>query len=165
MASDKEKIQNSEFEEKLREAAGEKPVTNERFSDNRDDQSEVIPVIEERARVDKKVIETGSVYIYKDVHEEEISVDIPFTHEEVDIERVPVNQYADDMPPPVRYEGDKTIIPVLKEVLVVEKKIMVVEELHITKRKIETHNTQQINLRREELKVDREDFRNRPDRS
>lgn len=163
MASSKDKVQNSEFEQKLREAAGEKPLRSEREIEDRDNHSNVIPVIEEQVHVDKKVVKSGSVYIYKDVHEEDVSIDIPYSHEEVDIERVPINQYADDTPPPVRYEGDKMIIPVLKEVLVVEKRIMVVEELHVTKRKIQNTDTQHINLRREELKVDRRDYKNRPD--
>lgn len=166
----KGKVQNSEFEQKLREAAGEQPQRGQRTERYTDDsandninESNAIPVMEEQVHVDKKVVEKGSVYIYKDVHEEEVSVDIPYSHEEVEIERVPINKYAEDTPPPVRHEGDKMIIPVLKEVLVVEKRIMVVEEIHVTKRKISEHDTQKINLRREELKVDREDYRNNPD--
>jgi len=162
MGNSSKKIQNSEFEEKLREAAENPRLRKTDLDAEQSQDSDVIPVIEEQVHVDKKVVEKGSVYIYKDVHDEEVSVDIPYSHEEVDIERVPVNQYATDTPP-VRYEGDKMIIPVLKEVMVVEKRIMVVEEIHVTKRRIEEHDTQKINLRREEIRVDREDFQNRPD--
>lgn len=160
MADSTKKIQNSEFEQKLREAAGESTPKSYRSTPDPDIEPDVIPVIEEQVHVDKEVVETGSVYIYKDVHEEEVSVDLPYSHEEVEIERVPVNEYAEGTPPPIRYEGEKMIIPVLKEVLVVEKRIMVVEELHITKRRIENKETQKINLRREEIKVDRDDYLN-----
>lgn len=175
MADSTKNIHNSEFEQKLKEAAGE-PVPKTHTSALKSDVSSdydpdvipvnkeqvradnVIPVIEEQVHVDKEVVETGSVYIYKDVHEEEVSVDLPYSHEEVEIERVPINEYAAETPPPIRYEGEKMIIPVLKEVLVVEKRTMVVEELHIIKRRIENKETQKVNLRREEIKVDREDY-------
>jgi uncharacterized protein (TIGR02271 family) len=54
--------------------------------------------------------------------------------ETVDIHRVPVNQYVDEAPP-IRYEDDRIIIPVLEEVLSVEKRLMVKEEVVVTKRR------------------------------
>jgi uncharacterized protein (TIGR02271 family) len=117
---------------------------------------DVIPVVEEQVRVGKRTVETGTVHISKDVREEEVTVDLPTVHEEVNVERVPINEYVDTPPPPVRYEGDVTIIPILHEELVVVKRLKVVEELHITKRRTETHETQNIVLRKEEVNVNRE---------
>jgi uncharacterized protein (TIGR02271 family) len=54
--------------------------------------------------------------------------------EEVEIHRVPVNQYVDEAPP-IRYEDDRIIIPVLEEVLQVEKRLLVKEEVVVTKRR------------------------------
>ena len=54
--------------------------------------------------------------------------------EEVDIHRVPVNQYVEEAPP-IRYEDDRIIIPVLEEVLHVEKRLLVKEEVVVTKRR------------------------------
>jgi hypothetical protein len=54
--------------------------------------------------------------------------------EEVDIHRVPVNQYVDEAPP-IRYEDDRIIIPVLEEVLHVAKRLLVKEEVVVTKRR------------------------------
>ena len=115
----------------------------------------IIPVVEEQVQVGKKTVETGRVRISKEVHEEEVTVDLPTVYEEADVQRVPVNQYVETAPPPIRYEGDKMIIPITKEVLVVEKRILVVEELHVTKRLTETHETQQVTLRKEEINVNR----------
>ena len=100
-------------------------------------------------------METGRVNIYKDVHEEDVTVDVPTVHEEVNVERVPVNEYVESAPPSVRYEGDVMIIPVLHEELVLVKRLKLVEELHVTKRKIETHEAQHVTLRKEEVNVDR----------
>lgn len=118
-------------------------------------QSITIPVIEENVKIGKEVVETGIVRILKNVHNEEVTVDVPLMHEEHTIERIPVNEYLETPPPPVRYEGDTMIIPILREEVVVQKRIVLVEELRITKKQIETNNSQQVTLRREEVTVDR----------
>lgn len=51
----------------------------------------------------------------------------------VHVEHKPINKYVDSNLAPVRYEGDTMIVSVLKEVVVVEKKTLLVEELHIKK--------------------------------
>lgn len=117
-------------------------------------QSTVIPVIEEQVRIGKQVVETGIVRIAKKVHEEEVAVDANLLQEEVEVEKVPVNQYVETAPPPVRYEGDVMIIPVLQEVVV--KRLLLVEEIRVTKRKIQTQVSQPVTLRREEITVERD---------
>jgi uncharacterized protein (TIGR02271 family) len=114
----------------------------------------VIPVIEEQIQVGKRVVETGRFRIAKTIREEEQTVDIPLLHEEFNVERVAVNQYV-DAPPTVRQDGETTIYPVLKEVLVIEKRLVLVEEVHITRRQIETSDTQQVTIRKEEVTVER----------
>ncbi|HEY0054387.1 MAG TPA: YsnF/AvaK domain-containing protein [Pedobacter sp.] len=116
-----------------------------------------IPVIEEHLIVDKKEIETGRVTITKKVHSEQQVVDIPVVEEEVDVQRIPFNQYIESTPPAVRYEGEKTIIPILKEVLVVEKKLVLVEEVHITRKQNHSKISQHETLRQEEVIVNRVD--------
>lgn len=117
----------------------------------------VIPVLEEHLRVDKSQIETGKVIITKKVHSEPQVIDIPVVEEEVDVERIPFNQYIESTPPAVRYEGEKTIIPILKEILVVEKKLVLVEEVHITRKQVHSKISQQETLRKEEVIVNRVD--------
>ncbi len=133
----------------------EKRFEQERTDDLTTGEAAVIPIIEEQWQVSKKVVETGKVVLSKKVHQEEVEVDVPLMHEEHTIERIPVNQYVDTAPPAMRYEGETMIIPVLKEEVVVQKRILVVEELRITKRQVETHSPQQITLRKEEVIVDR----------
>lgn len=118
------------------------------------DQTRILPVIEEHISVGREVVETGRVVISKQVKEEEHTIDIPLVSEDINVERVIVNQYVDQAPA-VRYEGETMIIPVLKEVLVVEKRLMLVEELHVTKRQSETKETRQVTLRKEEVTVER----------
>lgn len=114
-----------------------------------------IPVIEERLKIDKEIVETGSVHISKKVHEKEETIDLPGSREELDIERVAINKYVEEAPPAIRHEGDKMIIPVLREVAVVEKRLVLVEELHVTKRQVKTEDRQSVTLRKEEVNIDR----------
>ena len=106
----------------------------------------LIPVIEEQLQVGSKRVETGVVRIVKHVTEEVQTVDLPTTREEVTVDRVAVYQYV-ETPPAVRYEGDVTIIPVLREVVVTEKKLLLVEEIHITKRRTTKQETREFTLR------------------
>jgi uncharacterized protein (TIGR02271 family) len=115
---------------------------------------EVIPVIQEQATIAKRVVETGRVRIVKHVREYEEMADVPHFQEEVRVERVPVNQFV-DQPPTVRTEGDVTIIPVLEERYVVEKKLFVVEELHVRKERHESHQPQPLKVLKEHVAVER----------
>jgi uncharacterized protein (TIGR02271 family) len=114
----------------------------------------VIPVIQERAVVKKRVVETGRVRIRKNVREYEEHVDIPHVHEEVRVERVPVDQFV-DAAPQVRTEGDVTIIPVVEERYVMEKRLVLVEELHVRRERHETHRPEVVRVLKEEVEVDR----------
>jgi uncharacterized protein (TIGR02271 family) len=99
-------------------------------------------------------VETGHVRIRKVVHEREETIDPPLLHDEVVVERIPVNRVV-EAPIAVRSEDDTLVIPLLEEVLVVEKRLLLREEVRITKRRVETHRPQRVTLRREEAVVER----------
>jgi uncharacterized protein (TIGR02271 family) len=114
----------------------------------------VVPVLVEELDVQKRLVETGKVRITKVVHERETLVDEPLFHDKVAITRVPIQRVVDG-PVPVREENGTTIISIVEEVLVVEKRLMLREEIHIRKQRIETHQPQRITLRSEEVRVER----------
>ncbi|RYE23242.1 MAG: DUF2382 domain-containing protein [Sphingobacteriaceae bacterium] len=116
-----------------------------------------IVLLEERLKIDLEKVETGKVQIHKKVISEEINQQVPVVSEQVSIEHKPVNQYVDSVPP-VRVEGDTTIISVVKEVLVVEKRLMLVEEIHLIKNKTETFATVTGILRKDEVQINRIDL-------
>jgi uncharacterized protein (TIGR02271 family) len=111
--------------------------------------------MEEQLIVDKRVVEKGRVRISKKVRETDETVNIPLVQENVQVERVLINQFIAEPPPPVRYEGNVMIIPVLREVVVVEKRLVLIEELRVTKQQTQTQETQKIRLRKEEVSVKR----------
>ena len=118
-----------------------------------------IPVWQEELHVGTRTVDAGSgVRIHKTVSEEEQTIDPPLERDELSVETVPVGQWVDSASPPqARYEGDTLIVPVLEEVLVVEKKLRVKEELRITRRRQETHAPQKVTLRSEHVTVERFD--------
>jgi len=111
-------------------------------------------ILQEEANIDKKIVESGKVYIHKKVQETDEEISVPVSHESVTIKKVTVNKYV-DVAPLVRNEGNTTIIPVIKEVLVVEKKLMLVEEVHVIKNIVEKTEEHTIPLRKEEIEVER----------
>jgi len=118
------------------------------------DQPYVLPVIEEVLDVTRRREEIGRVRVQKHVHERTEVVDEPLLHDQVTVTRVPINRVI-EQPLDVRQEGETLIVPVLKEVLVVEKRLLLVEEVHITRRTLETHQSEEVTLRREEVSVER----------
>jgi uncharacterized protein (TIGR02271 family) len=120
----------------------------------REGEALVVPVIEERLAVHKRAVPTGVVRVHKTVREREEVVDEPLMREQVDVERVALNQVV-EAAPEVRREGDVLIIPVLEEVLVVEKRLLLKEEIRISMRKGEFREPQTVTLRTEEVSIER----------
>ena len=116
------------------------------------DPIKTIPVIEEKIAINKEVVETGSILISKHIEETIESVTVPLLHHEHDIEHEAINILIDNIPA-VRYEGNTVIFPVVKEVLV--KRVLLVEEIRITKRTVETNDEQQFSLRKESVTIER----------
>lgn len=116
----------------------------------------VVPIVAEQLEVQKRTVEAGGVRIRKTVSEREEVVDEPLMREEVQVRRVPVNRVV-DAPVPVRHVGNTMIVSLLEEVLVVEKRLMLKEELHITKEQVESYRPQRIRLRTEEAVIERVD--------
>jgi len=116
----------------------------------------VVPVVEERLLLGKQSVETGRVIVRKRVVEEQQAFEQPLTKEEVVVERVAVERFVDG-PVAERQEGDTLIVPVMEEVLVVEKRLMLKEEVRITRRVSQVHQRDEATLRREEVEIERID--------
>jgi len=114
----------------------------------------VMPVIAEALNVEKREVE-HAVRVSKTVRTEDVVVDEPLHREDISVEHIMVNRYIEE-PLPIRYEGDTTIVPLVEEVLVVEKRLLLREEIRITRQKSTVNNPQTYTLRREDVHVERE---------
>ena len=117
----------------------------------------VIPIIEETLRVHTELVETGRVRVSKRVESIEQQVDVPIIREIVDVQRIPINQVVEQVPLS-RQEGDTLILPVVREEVVTSIRLVLVEEVHITRRQEQTIDQQTVALRRETIAVERSDF-------
>jgi uncharacterized protein (TIGR02271 family) len=114
----------------------------------------VVPVVEEQLLVGKRAVETGRVVVRKRVVEEQQAFEQALNKEEVHVERVTVERFVDG-PVADRQEGDTLVLPVLEEVLVVEKRLMLREEVRITRRVRPVQQREEVTLRREEVEIER----------
>ena len=115
-----------------------------------------LPVIEERLEVSRVAVDRGGVRITKRVEAREVQVDELLRHDRDQIERRPIGRrLAEGELPEARYEGETLVIPVLEEVLVVEKRLVLVEEVRITRVQGTHRSPQTVTLRREEISMER----------
>lgn len=94
------------------------------------DEIERIPVIEEKARLLKRPAAGERVSVRTIPEERSVILHEEVRHENVEVVRVPVDREVPEMPP-IRTEGDLLIVPVVEERLVFEKRLVLVEELHL----------------------------------
>lgn len=133
-----------------------------KFNDLEEISSDLLtfPVIEEKPVINKKIIDTAEINIKKSVSEHPEIVECTLAKEEFQVERIPIHEVREEREEPaqIRIEGDDTFIPVQEEILVVQKKILVKEELRIRKIRTEHNEKVTVNLRKEEVTVERKKF-------
>jgi uncharacterized protein (TIGR02271 family) len=90
----------------------------------------VIPLVEETLHLGKRLVETGRVRVSLTTEVVEEVLRETLRHRHAEVERRPVGRMVTEAPA-VRQEGDMIIVPVVEEVLVVEKRLMLREEIHL----------------------------------
>lgn len=115
---------------------------------------EVIPLVEETATVGNREVVTGRVRVQTvtDTVEELAHADV--RRETVEVTRVPIDRMVETAPE-IRTEGDMTILPVVEEVLVVEKRLALKEDLHIRRRATTETVEVPVSLRKQRAIVER----------
>ena len=114
-----------------------------------------LPLVDEHLSVEKRKVETGRVRISTIVDERQEWVRENLVREEISIERVRMDRLV-DQPPRMRQDGDVLIIPLVEEVLVVEKKLMLREELRVRTRRHEDQIEQPVTLKSTRAVIERE---------
>ena len=120
------------------------------------EETKAVPLIEEVAQIEKRAVPTGKVTVrtISDTYAE--LVDVNLSEETVRVERVTIDREV-AVVPTVRTEGNVTIIPVFEERLVVEKRLVLVEEIHVTKIRTVENVEIPVELRKQRAVVDRTD--------
>lgn len=119
----------------------------------------VIPVVEERAEIGIRRRTTGRTRVATRTETVTEDVAMRLASEAVEVTRIPVGRDLDpgEPVPGVREEGDTTILPVLEEVLVVEKRLRLVEEVRVRRTREAENVSIPVTLRRQIAEIERED--------
>lgn len=132
-----------------------------KFNRSIEEVPEKMKVHEERLSVDKQQVRKGEVTVDKNVVEDRKKVDIPVEHEEITIERRPVDRVLDDQTGEEDFRtanafDDETIrVPVTEEQIEVKKKPVVTEEIVINKKRVTDTEHIDETVKREEVEVNR----------
>jgi uncharacterized protein (TIGR02271 family) len=115
-----------------------------------------VPLVEEELEVHKERVARpeGEVRLHKDVVEEQQSVEVPVTHEEVHVERAPVSGEAAGQVPSNAFQERDIEVPVMEETVDVEKRARVGEEVRIEKTPVTEQKRFTETVRKEKLSVD-----------
>ena len=114
----------------------------------------VIPLLMEDVSVSKRRVVTGRVRVSTVTHEREKLVDELLTQESVDIERRSIGRPVETAPD-IREEGDTIVIPIVEEVLVVERRLVLKEEIRVRRARQTVRHQQLVKLREQEALVTR----------
>ena len=114
----------------------------------------VIPLHQEDVSIARQQLITGRLEVSTVTHEHEHLVDELLACESVEIERVPVGQIV-ECAPQMRQEGDTLIIPVMEEVLVIERRWRVKEEVRVRRLRTTRRCLERVHLRRQEALIAR----------
>ena len=125
------------------------------MSEDKRTAEEIIPVIEETVVIGTERATTETVRVRTVIQEDEHAVDEPTKITDVEVKRVPVDLWTDE-PIADRVEGDTRIIPVQREEVIVQRRLHVVEEVHVTLRRREERHREIVRTRQTQVVVDRE---------
>jgi len=114
----------------------------------------VIPLLAEEIAVSKQVIETGRVQVSRITQEREQLIDELLAHDTVEIDRTPIGRHV-DMMPAIRNEGDTVVIPIVEEVLVIERRLLLKEEVRVRRVRSTERHQESVTLRHHEAVVTR----------
>ena len=129
---------------------------------DRQEEVAAIPLVEERISIAKRQVEAERLRVRVAVEEREENVPVELFHDEVEIERIIKNVPVSEAPA-VRLEGSTTIIPVVEEMVVVEKRLVLVEEIHVRRKAASTTENVSVTVRSERASIDRKGDGSRTD--
>ena len=115
---------------------------------------DTLRLLGEEVSFGKERVETGRVRVRVVTREHEDAVDVPLTRERVEVERVAIGRDIEAIPPR-RQEGDTLVVPVVEEVVVVRRKLVLKEEVRLKLVRSTEQHRENVILRRQEAVIER----------
>ncbi len=117
-------------------------------------EEEVLPLASESVEIGRRRVVTGRVRVRVSPASRDETIEIPLCEQVVAVERVPVGRFVESAPP-IRTEGDVTVIPVLEERAVVTVRLYLREELRVRSEQRTRVERRTVTLRTEQAEVER----------
>jgi uncharacterized protein (TIGR02271 family) len=137
-------------DEDLHDHEGREEDLRGRKEDLRDEDELRVQRSEEELRTGTREREAGRVGVRKQVRTEREQVRVPTRHEEVSVERVPVNEEGTG----TEIGDDEVSVPVVEDEVVVDKRPVVKEEIRVRKDVVEDEELVEEDVRKEEVDVE-----------
>ena len=132
--------------------ASEQEGLRQTGSDLREDENELrVQRTEEELVAGTREREIGSVHVRKRVRTDRERVRVPKRREEVHVDRVPVEGRE---APEGEIGEEEFFVPVIEEEVVVEKRAVAKEEIHLRKEVVEEEEVVERDVRKEEVEID-----------
>ena len=136
----------------------EKPQRGQRAESTPAAAKQVMKLFEEELVVGRRRVKTGSVRVQKHIVEEKKAIELDLRRDFVEVQRIRKNQIVDSVPR-VRRAGQSLIIPVIEEQLVVTKRLVLKEEIHVVRRRVTERVRRTLPVLKETADISRSDVR------
>jgi stress response protein YsnF len=113
----------------------------------------IVPLHVEDVSVERRKLERGVQVQVRTINHDHL-IDEALAHERVVIERVAIGRPIDAIPP-VREEGDTTVVSVVEEVLVIERRLVLKEEIHLRRVRTTERHRETVTLREQQAIIER----------
>jgi stress response protein YsnF len=118
-------------------------------------EEQVLPLYSEELSVSRRKVERGVRVHVRTISHDHL-IDGSLAHEMVEVERVAIGRPV-DAAPPVREEGDTTVISVVEEILVVERRLILKEEIRLRRSRVTEQHREIVTLREQQVVIERTD--------
>jgi len=123
-------------------------------ADQPESTQDALSIAEEELHVEKRQVATGRVTVRTTTEVSEEVARATLEGESVEVTRVPVNREI-DAAPSIRTDGVVTIIPVVEEVVIIVKRLVLVEEIHLRRTMTREEVAVPVKLRKQRATVKR----------
>ncbi len=114
----------------------------------------VLSLLSEELLIERHAEVTGRVRVQIRTVERDALVEEILGTERIEIERVPIGRVV-DAAPPIREEGDTTVISVMEEVIVTERRLVLKEEIRLRRVRTTTSHRETHTVREQHAEIER----------
>ena len=119
-----------------------------------DCQDAVIPLYADTVSIARRKVEGDTIRVTVHTHTREQVIEQDRVQTHVEIERIPIGRMV-DAAPPMRTEGDTIFIPVVEEIVVVERRLVLKEEIVLRRVRTTDRHRESVILREQEAVIER----------